>query len=128
MEEKITGPFCNIPIERIALLAKYWMATFDQYPVSPGHMLLIPKRHCKTFFDLNKSELDELSDFIFQAKEYLANRLPKKPDGYNIGCNCGEAAGQTVMHMHMHLIPRYAGDVENPRGGVRGVIPNKQKY
>ena len=128
MEEKQNCPFCNLDKGRVAMQSEHWFATFDQYPVSPGHMLVIPKRHCPTFFDLEKEELEELTGFIFQVKEYLDDRLTKKPDGYNVGCNCGEAAGQTVMHMHMHVIPRYLGDVENPRGGVRGVIPNKQKY
>jgi diadenosine tetraphosphate (Ap4A) HIT family hydrolase len=111
---------------RIVYEDSTWIAVYDNYPVSKGHTLLIPKRHCETFFDLNDFETGILSHIINVIKLILDEKF--KPDGYNIGCNCGEAAGQTVMHCHIHIIPRYNGDMENPRGGVRGVIPSMQKY
>lgn len=98
----------------------------DKFPVSPGHLLIIPKRHTLDWFDLTTDEQAAVTDLINQAKAWLEEK--HSPDGYNIGMNCGETAGQTVMHMHCHLIPRYVGDVEDPRGGLRGVIPGKQKY
>lgn len=101
-----------------------WKVTFDKFPVSKGHCLIIPKRHCETYFDLNDIELEDLSFVIKTIKIYLDAKY--HPDGYNIGCNCGEIAGQTVNHCHIHIIPRYKGDVANPEGGVRGVIPHKQ--
>ena len=103
-----------------------WIAILDNYPVSEGHTLLIPKRHCETYFDLNFIELESVGVTIGVIKRLLDTKY--KPDSYNIGINCGEAAGQTVMHCHIHIIPRYNGDCENPRGGVRGVIPEKQHY
>ena len=103
-----------------------WIAILDNYPVSEGHTLLIPKRHCETYFDLNFIELESVGVTIGVIKRLLDTKY--KPDGYNIGINCGETAGQTVMHCHIHIIPRYNGDCENPRGGVRGVIPEKQHY
>ena len=123
-------PFCNIEAvidkERIIYQDSTWIAILDGYPVSNGHTLLIPKRHCETFFDLNLVEGDSLAATINIGKAILDARY--KPNGYNIGVNCGKAAGQTVHHCHIHIIPRYNGDCENPRGGVRGVIPNKQSY
>ena len=103
-----------------------WIAVYDSYPVSKGHTLLIPKRHCETFFDLNDVETGSLVATINVVKSVLEANF--KPNGFNIGANCGKSAGQTVMHCHIHLIPRYDGDVEDPRGGVRGCVPNKMKY
>jgi diadenosine tetraphosphate (Ap4A) HIT family hydrolase len=125
-----TCPFCNIEKaideSRIIYQDSTWIAILDNYPVSKGHTLLIPKRHCKTYFDLNFIELESIGVTIGVIKRLLDTKY--KPDGYNIGINCGGAAGQTVMHCHIHIIPRYNGDCENPRGGVRGVIPEKQHY
>jgi diadenosine tetraphosphate (Ap4A) HIT family hydrolase len=122
--------FCNIEEtiekERIIYQDSTWIAFYDKYPVSKGHVLLVPKRHAETFFDINEIEYDNLGLVIDVIKTILDNRF--HPDGYNIGVNCGEAAGQTVMHCHIHIIPRYEGDMADPRGGVRGVIPEKQKY
>jgi diadenosine tetraphosphate (Ap4A) HIT family hydrolase len=122
--------FCNIEQtvdkDRIVYQDSSWIAIYDNYPVSKGHVLLIPKRHCETYFDLNYIELVSLGVTIGVIKFILNNKF--NPDGYNIGVNCGEAAGQTVKHCHIHIIPRYKGDMEDPRGGVRGVIPEKQKY
>lgn len=102
------------------------LAFYDEFPVSIGHVLIISKRHIKTFFDLTKVEQYDMINLLNKCKTIIDDLY--KPQGYNIGVNCGTAAGQSVMHVHMHLIPRYAGDVENPRGGVRGVIPNKKSY
>jgi len=118
--------FCDIQKDRIIYQDSLWIAILDGYPVSEGHTLLIPKRHCETYFDLNQVELGTLIGAIDRVKEILDSKY--KPNGYNIGVNCGEAAGQTVMHCHIHVIPRYNGDCEDPRGGVRGVIQSKQKY
>jgi diadenosine tetraphosphate (Ap4A) HIT family hydrolase len=123
-------PFCKIERlinkDRIVYQDDTWIAIYDNYPVSQGHVLLIPKRHVETFFNLNMVEFGSLGVTIGIIKMILDKKF--HPDGYNIGANCGEAAGQTVMHCHIHIIPRYKGDMENPRGGVRGVIPEKQKY
>ena len=122
--------FCDliksIDKDRVIYQDSTWIAILDGYPVSEGHTLLIPKRHCETYFDLDLVESDSLAAAIKVVKAILDARY--KPNGYNIGANCGEAAGQTVPHCHIHIIPRYNRDVENPRGGVRGVIPNKQNY
>ena len=99
---------------------------YDEFPVSKGHMLFIAKRHVKTFFDMTEKEQQSMFELVNQAKKYLDKKY--NPDGYNIGFNCGEAAGQSIMHVHLHLIPRYIGDTKNPRGGVRGVISSKQNY
>lgn len=102
------------------------VAYFDEFPVSKGHVLIITKGHAATFFDITNEEQIAIIDLLNKCKEYIDKKY--NPDGYNVGLNCGESAGQSVMHVHMHLIPRYKGDVENPRGGVRGVIPNKKNY
>lgn len=123
-------PFCDIASKidksRIIYQDSVWMAILDGYPVTKGHTLLIPKRHCATYFDLNDQELERLNTLIKMIKAHLDEEF--KPNGYNIGVNCGETAGQTIMHCHIHIIPRYDGDCENPRGGVRGVIPSMQSY
>ena len=98
----------------------------DKSPVNPGHLLIIPKRHIADFFLCTRAEKDALLSLLDEAKSYLDGE--HAPAGYNIGINVGEAAGQTIFHVHLHLIPRYQGDMENPRGGVRGVIPGKQHY
>ncbi|MGH7069509.1 MAG: HIT family protein [Acetobacteraceae bacterium] len=98
----------------------------DKYPVSPGHLLIIPLRHETNFFATTPDELAAIWDLVARARELLDRRY--HPDGYNLGINIGEAAGQTIAHAHVHLIPRYRGDMENPQGGVRGVIPGKQQY
>ena len=97
------------------------------YPVTKHHTLIITNRHVESFFDLNSDELRDLSDILKSQKKILLN-LDNKITGFNVGVNIGKDAGQSIMHCHVHLIPRRSGDVENPRGGVRGVIPSKQKY
>jgi diadenosine tetraphosphate (Ap4A) HIT family hydrolase len=98
----------------------------DGYPVSLGHTLIIPKRHIKSYFDLTNEELIAIYDLAKKVKKTIIKT--NKPEGFNIGFNDGEVAGQTIMHCHMHIIPRYKDDVVDPRGGIRGVIPSKQKY
>lgn len=102
------------------------LGRFDDFPVNPGHMEFVTKRHVETIFDTTAEERVAIFELIDKAKAMLDKEF--KPDGYNIGINCGLSAGQSVMHVHVHLIPRYNGDVENPRGGVRGIIPDKQNY
>ena len=119
--------FCEkIEKDRIIIETSEWIAFYDAYPVTKGHVLLVSKEHFNTFFDLPDRLKDSLLFRINDIKEILDNKF--HPDGYNIGCNCGEAAGQTINHFHLHIIPRYKGDCENPRGGVRGVIPLMQNY
>ena len=101
-------------------------ARFDNFPVNPGHLEVMPKRHIKDWWEATKEERLAIFDLIDQAKAIIDKK--HKPDSYNIGMNLGEQAGQYVMHLHVHLIPRFSGDVPNPRGGVRGVIPSKQNY
>ncbi len=98
----------------------------DAFPVTKGHVLIIPKRHLTDYFAISEKEVLDID----KAIKVMKSRLDREyhPNGYNVGINNGEAAGQTIMHVHVHLIPRYLGDCENPRGGVRGVIPGKQSY
>jgi diadenosine tetraphosphate (Ap4A) HIT family hydrolase len=118
--------FCNLSSERIIAENELCLAIRDGFPVSEGHTLIIPKRHVADYFDLTPNEIAAMQTMMKEIKCQLDNKL--HPDGYNIGINVNAAAGQTVFHVHMHLIPRYIGDVANPKGGVRGVIPGKQKY
>lgn len=119
-------PFCNLPKERIFLSNEFGYAIRDGFPVSTGHTLIIPNRHISSWFEATDEERQELFQLLSLAKEVLDDEL--SPDGFNIGINDGPTAGQTVPHLHIHLIPRYQNDIEDPRGGVRWVIPNKAKY
>jgi diadenosine tetraphosphate (Ap4A) HIT family hydrolase len=119
-------PFCD-PLEaRVFVEGTLAIALWDGYPVSPGHALIIPRRHTPSWFDATESERSALLTLLDSAKVVIDQR--HRPDGYNIGVNVGAAAGQTVFHLHIHLIPRFAGDVADPRGGVRHVIPAKANY
>ncbi|MDD3129326.1 MAG: HIT family protein [Candidatus Izemoplasmatales bacterium] len=120
--------FCDLlkQKERIIYENDLVYAIYDSFPVNKGHILIIPKRHIKTYFELEKDELFSLDEAICSLKRKLDQLY--NPSGYNIGINNGESAGQTIMHLHVHLIPRYNKDCDDPRGGVRGVIPEKQKY
>ena len=118
--------FCNIPQDELIAENDLCFAIYDDFPVSKGHVLIIPKRHVADYFSLTEEEVMEIQILLREIKTKLDADL--SPDGYNVGINVNEAAGQTVFHVHVHLIPRFKGDVENPRGGVRGVIPDKQKY
>ena len=99
---------------------------YDGFPVSKGHCLIVPHRVYSDYFDSTSEEVIGLQKLVLEAKKLLDEKF--QPDGFNVGINSGETGGQTVPHVHIHLIPRYKGDMENPRGGVRGVIPSKQKY
>ena len=100
--------------------------SLDRYPVSPGHALIVPKRHVPNYFDCTKHEITELWDSVNLAKQIIEKE--HNPDSYNIGINVSKVAGQSVPHTHIHLIPRYEGDVADPRGGVRSVIREKRTY
>lgn len=102
------------------------LAFYDRHPVNQGHLLIVPKRHAETYFDLSQDEKRAIDSLLGQCKDYLDKQY--QPDAYNIGLNCGQVAGQTIFHCHLHLIPRYEGDCQDPTGGVRGVIPHKQNY
>ena len=121
--------FCDIQTQkddkRIAE-NQYFFARYDDFPISDGHCEIIPKEHIESFFDLASDQVQSLYDLIKDVKEIIDDRF--KPDGYNVGINEGECAGRTQHHLHVHLIPRCNGDVENPRGGVRNVIPQKADY
>ena len=119
--------FCTTKNEDIIEENGLAYATFDSYPVSNHHCLIIPKRHVKDYFDLNAEEITACDQLIKKIKIRLEND-DSTVKGFNIGMNSGEVAGQSIMHCHIHLIPRRQGDVENPQGGVRGVIPSKQHY
>ena len=118
--------FCAIPSERIVNSNIFGFVIRDGFPISEGHTLIIPKRHIGSFFDLETVERDSLFELLDQEKSVLTDKLI--PDGFNIGINDGPAAGQTIEHLHIHLIPRYKGDLPDPRGGVRWIIPAKAKY
>jgi diadenosine tetraphosphate (Ap4A) HIT family hydrolase len=100
--------------------------TQDSFPVSPGHSLVIPFRHCPSFFELSAEELAACMDLVLEQRRAVEALLG--PDGYNVGVNVGQAAGQSVRHVHIHLIPRYAGDHPSPQGGIRQIIPWKAEY
>ena len=120
-------PFCHLS-QKVEIISEndICVAFFDGYPVSLGHTLIIPRRHVASYFDLTDDERESINQMLFIVKQKLDERF--HPDGYNIGINVGEHAGQSIFHCHIHLIPRYKGDVPNPKGGVRGVIPSKQSY
>lgn len=126
-KEKHECPFCDLnpKVELISETATA-VAFLDNFPVNKGHTLIVPKRHTANYFDLSIHEQRALWLLVNRCKAIIEKRF--NPDGFNIGINVGEAAGQSVFHIHIHLIPRYKGDMENPRGGVRGVIPNKRNY
>ena len=119
--------FCNKSIQKIIYSSALFFVVRDSYPVTKYHTLIIPHRHVFNYFDLNENELNDLNKILKNQRQSLLD-LDKEITGFNIGINAGVDAGQTIMHVHIHLIPRRKGDVENPRGGVSGVIPSKQKY
>jgi diadenosine tetraphosphate (Ap4A) HIT family hydrolase len=121
-----TCPFCQPSAAEIALRNELCYVRYDRYPVARGHLLIIPFRHVADFFDLTEQERSAVVELLWQAKAKLDSDVG--PDGYNVGVNIGQPAGQTVMHVHIHIIPRYHGDMERPEGGVRGVIPEKRIY
>ena len=120
-------PFCNPGSDReIIVESETEYSIYDKFPVSKGHALIIPKRHCSNYFDLKYAEQSGCILMLNKVKQIINKKF--KPDGFNVGINVGSSAGQTVDHVHIHLIPRYKDDVKNPEGGVRNVIPSKAKY
>jgi diadenosine tetraphosphate (Ap4A) HIT family hydrolase len=132
-------PFCTLDPSRIIASNDHALAVFDDYPVTPGHALIIPIRHIASFFEATSEERTALFELVAEVRKLLLEtrsphfscdkgKSPHVPDGFNIGINDGTAAGQTVMHLHIHLIPRYAGDTSDPRGGVRWIMPETAPY
>ena len=119
--------FCNIEKSGCAHENELAYASYDSYPVSEHHCLIIPKRHIKDYFDLSNKELVACNDLIQIVKDEITKKDPSVK-GFNLGTNIGKVSGQSILHCHLHLIPRREGDVDNPQGGVRSVIPNKQHY
>jgi ATP adenylyltransferase len=119
--------FCNLDKEKELISETATAIAFlDSFPVNPGHTLIVPKRHVADYFELTIHEQRALWLVVNRCKALIQKRF--NPDGFNVGINVGEMAGQSIFHVHLHLIPRYKGDVENPRGGVRGVVPGKKDY
>jgi len=119
--------FCNTKESGIAAENEFAYASYDSYPVSDFHCLIIPKRHVKDYFEMSDEELLACNDLIMKIKNEILAK-DKTVKAFNIGTNVGKISGQSIMHCHIHLIPRREGDVENPQGGVRSVIPKKQHY
>lgn len=117
--------FCR-PQREILVENAWAIAVYDSFPVSPGHTLVLPRRHAVTLWDLEPEDYEGCFRLVRELHLVLVAR--HSPDGFNVGVNCGEAAGQSVWHAHIHVIPRYRGDNPNPRGGVRNVIPRKAAY
>ena len=126
LPQSVSSPFLDIPPSEWVASNELAFAIRDRFPVSPGHTLVVPRRLVPTCFDATAAEKAALWDLVDQVKRALDQEL--HPDGYNVGFNVGEAAGQTVMHLHLHVIPRFRGDMDDPRGGVRHVIPGKGNY
>ena len=121
--------FCdkdNPEVNTIIAQNEFAYARWDNFPASPGHAEVVPIRHVESFFDLTGAELNAIYDLAKVAKQVIDDKY--QPDAFNVGVNDGEAAGRTVHHVHVHLLPRYAGDVPNPRGGIRHIIPGKGRY
>jgi diadenosine tetraphosphate (Ap4A) HIT family hydrolase len=119
-------PFCNLAPETILAEGPLALAVRDSYPLNPGHALIVPRRHVASWFDATAAEREEMLRLADDARRIIVER--HAPDAFNLGINDGPAAGQTVAHLHLHLIPRYEGDVADPRGGVRWIIPERAAY
>jgi diadenosine tetraphosphate (Ap4A) HIT family hydrolase len=119
-------PFCSVAPAKIIAQNRLSFTVRDTLPVSPGHTLILPKRHIASIFDATKDEVAALWDALQEARNELLNEF--SPDGFNIGVNDGLASGQTILHLHIHLIPRYQGDMPDPRGGIRWIFPDKAVY
>jgi diadenosine tetraphosphate (Ap4A) HIT family hydrolase len=119
-------PFCHPSPSDIKFSNELCYAREDSFPVSPGHMLVIPFRHVADLFEIKDDERTAMFELLWLVRDRSLEAL--SPDGFNVGINAGEAAGQTVMHVHLHIIPRFKGDVADPRGGVRWIIPAKARY
>jgi diadenosine tetraphosphate (Ap4A) HIT family hydrolase len=119
-------PFCRLETNRIRLVSEFCMAFPDEFPIAEGHTLVIPKRHVASLFELSDEEQAAVWKLVSKVRALLLSDL--QPDGFNVGLNDGASAGQTVMHAHVHVIPRRRGDVADPKGGVRWVIPERAAY
>ena len=119
--------FCKIKKDELQFENQLAYSSIDSYPVSEFHSLIVPKRHVETYFELTNDEIQACNELILKTKEKILKE-DSSVKGFNIGTNAGKVAGQSIMHCHIHLIPRRVGDVENPQGGVRSVIPKKQHY
>ena len=122
---KIGCIFCKVH-HTILAESKLSIALVDSFPVSKGHALVVPRRHLVTIWDMTAEEYADAFNLVREVKDVLQKKF--EPQGFNVGVNCGEAAGQSVFHAHIHVIPRYAGDVPSPRGGVRNLMPGKGNY
>ncbi|MBM7703506.1 HIT family protein [Metabacillus iocasae] len=118
--------FCDMSAKKRLLENEHAFAFYDRYPVQNGHLLIVTKRHISSYFEASTGEMMAMNELLHNGKKLLDEQY--QPDGYNIGVNVGEYGGQTIMHLHMHLIPRYKGDMEDPRGGIRKAIPNIVPY
>lgn len=118
--------FCAYPETEVIAENELAIAFFDKFPVNTGHVLIVPKRHFADFFEATREEIKAIIELLFGVKESLQDRF--NPDGYNVGVNVGAAAGQTIFHLHLHVIPRYRGDVEDPRGGIRKIKSSLVPY
>ncbi len=121
-----TCPFCTIVPEKIIAQNDHTFTVRDTLPVSPGHTLIVPKRHIASIFEATKDEVAALWESLQQARTQLLKEF--SPDGFNLGINDGLAGGQTILHLHIHIIPRYKGDMPDPRGGIRWIFPDKAVY
>lgn len=119
-------PFCSITKDRFLLENESGYLIEDAFPVSPGHSLIIPRDHYADFFEIPETVRSDLFRLVDEGKKLIGRSL--SPNGYNIGINAGTAAGQTVPHLHIHLIPRFNGDQKDPRGGIRWIFPDKARY
>ena len=119
--------FCKIRKEELQFENQLAYSSIDSYPVSEFHSLIVPKRHVETYFELSYEEIQACNELILKTKEKILKQ-DTSVKGFNVGTNAGKIAGQSIMHCHIHLIPRRKGDVEDPQGGVRSVIPKKQHY
>jgi diadenosine tetraphosphate (Ap4A) HIT family hydrolase len=122
----MTSPFLQVPVKDWIDYNEHAFAIWDGYPVNPGHVLVVPFRDARDWFETLPHEQAAIMDLVGRVKTMLDEKY--KPDGYNVGFNVGEAGGQTVFHLHVHVIPRYSGDMGDPRGGVRHVIPERGNY
>ena len=122
----ITCPFCSIAPDKIVAQRSLSFTIMDSLPVSPGHTLILPKRHVASIFETTKDEVADLWEALQQARAGLIEKF--SPDGFNIGINDGLASGQTILHLHIQIIPRYKGDMPDPRGGIRWIFPDKAVY
>jgi diadenosine tetraphosphate (Ap4A) HIT family hydrolase len=124
--DALNCPFCKLRDEQCVLLNASVRAFRDSFPIGKGHTLIIPRKHVASIFDLPHDELEAIWQAVGEVRQKLQHEF--NPDGFNVGINDGEAAGQTVPHAHVHVIPRYAGDVADPRGGIRWILPSKADY